>query len=317
MRSDIFSNFLQLDNQVQTQATTLALVNSVSASGELLVGNGSGPSVLDPSIAVDGQILIRNSAVAQGLSWASTVGLSASGVTPDTYLNGTFTVDINGIVTSALQGNINNITPTTTKGDILVENGSEVVALALGTAGQQLTVDLAEATGIKWVDPAPASSPYNIVEIVDAGMLTNNTVNITLGAYVHNTMFIINSNGNFSTRFIFNLPVITIAEQGVVYRFNSYQADNGNHSWSVVPSGSDVIEYSSHVDSSVPKLNAYQATNYEPAVFVTTTNEYTDAAYGASLAIMAFFPASGTPKWLGINVAAGVRGPSGGGGGLS
>lgn len=43
--------------------------------------------------------------------------------------------------------------PLTTKGDIYVY-GTANTGLAIGTAGQVLTVDLAETTGMKWVDPA-------------------------------------------------------------------------------------------------------------------------------------------------------------------
>lgn len=49
---------------------------------------------------------------------------------------------------------IDQVTPTTTKGDILVENGSNVVRLPVGTNGQFLTADSTEATGLKYIDVA-------------------------------------------------------------------------------------------------------------------------------------------------------------------
>lgn len=45
---------------------------------------------------------------------------------------------------------IDDVTPTTTKGDIIVENGTNAVRLPVGTDGQVLTADSAEATGVKW-----------------------------------------------------------------------------------------------------------------------------------------------------------------------
>ena len=45
---------------------------------------------------------------------------------------------------------IDDVTPTTTKGDILVENGSNVVRLPIGSNGQILTADSGEASGVKW-----------------------------------------------------------------------------------------------------------------------------------------------------------------------
>jgi len=48
---------------------------------------------------------------------------------------------------------IDDVTPTTTKGDVIVENGANAVRLGVGTDGQQLEADSSEATGIKWVTP--------------------------------------------------------------------------------------------------------------------------------------------------------------------
>lgn len=53
---------------------------------------------------------------------------------------------------------IDDITPTTTKGDLLVENGSIVTRLGVGTNGQVLTADSAESTGIKWATPSAGGS---------------------------------------------------------------------------------------------------------------------------------------------------------------
>jgi hypothetical protein len=45
---------------------------------------------------------------------------------------------------------IDQVTPTTTKGDIIVENGTNAVRLAVGSSGQVLTVDSTTETGLKW-----------------------------------------------------------------------------------------------------------------------------------------------------------------------
>ena len=47
---------------------------------------------------------------------------------------------------------IDQVTPTTTKGDLIVENGSNAVRLPLGTTGQVLLVNTDETTGLEWVD---------------------------------------------------------------------------------------------------------------------------------------------------------------------
>ena len=45
---------------------------------------------------------------------------------------------------------ITDITPTTTKGDIIVDNGVNASRFPLGTNGQVLTVDTTKEFGIKW-----------------------------------------------------------------------------------------------------------------------------------------------------------------------
>jgi hypothetical protein len=44
-------------------------VNTVNLKGELLVGDGSGPSQLDPSTGSDGDLLCLNSGAPQGVQW--------------------------------------------------------------------------------------------------------------------------------------------------------------------------------------------------------------------------------------------------------
>lgn len=48
---------------------------------------------------------------------------------------------------------IDDITPTTTKGDLIVENGSNAVRLAAGSNTQVLTANSATATGLEWSAP--------------------------------------------------------------------------------------------------------------------------------------------------------------------
>lgn len=58
---------------------------------------------------------------------------------------------------------MDQITPTTTKGDIIVENGTNSIRLGVGTNGQVLTADSAEASGVKWANSSDGSSYISIV----------------------------------------------------------------------------------------------------------------------------------------------------------
>lgn len=49
---------------------------------------------------------------------------------------------------------IDDVTPTTTKGDIIVENGSNAIRLPVGTNDYVLTADSSEASGVKWAAAA-------------------------------------------------------------------------------------------------------------------------------------------------------------------
>lgn len=69
---------------------------------------------------------------------------------------------------------INNVSPLTTKGDLLVYSGGVSTRIAVGTDGHILTADSAQTAGIKWA--APASSPDSSYEI------TNLTLAVSVAA---------------------------------------------------------------------------------------------------------------------------------------
>ena len=56
--------------------------------------------------------------------------------------------------TGAVTLDIDDVTPTTTKGDIIVENGSNAIRLGVGTNTQVLTANSAVAAGVEWADAA-------------------------------------------------------------------------------------------------------------------------------------------------------------------
>ena len=61
------------------------------------------------------------------------------------------------------------LAPTTTKGDLIVFGATDNVRLSVGTDGQVIVADSAEATGVKWADnPAGISTEHSTQEINDS-----------------------------------------------------------------------------------------------------------------------------------------------------
>lgn len=90
-------------------------------------------------------------------SGSLTLGGTLSGVDLTTQVTGTLPIANGGTGQTTQTAAFDALAPTTTKGDLIVSNGSDNVRLAVGTNGFLLTADSAEATGIKWA-AAPVST---------------------------------------------------------------------------------------------------------------------------------------------------------------
>ena len=180
--------------------TGSGFVNGIDTDGSLLFGTPSGSGdVVGPASAVADHVaffdgttgkLIKDSGLS--LSGSNTGDISLAG-TPDyiTISGQTITrgaVDLASDVTGTLpianggtgQTSHTNafaaLAPTTNKGDLIVSNGTDNVRVAVGvTNGHVLTVDSAEATGVKWA-AGGGGGLTNITETLHTAS-PNNTVN--------------------------------------------------------------------------------------------------------------------------------------------
>lgn len=90
-------------------------------------------------------------------SGSLTLGGTLSGVSLSTQVTGTLPIANGGTGQTSQTAAFDALSPLTTKGDLVVNNGTNDVRLAVGTNGYLLTADSAEATGVKWA-AAPVST---------------------------------------------------------------------------------------------------------------------------------------------------------------
>lgn len=91
-------------------------------------------------------------------SGSLTLGGALTGVDLTTQVTGTLPIANGGTGQTTQTAAFDALAPTTTKGDLIVNDGSDNVRLAVGTNNYVLTADSAQATGVKWAAVAAGTT---------------------------------------------------------------------------------------------------------------------------------------------------------------
>lgn len=167
--------------------TTPTLTLTTSITG-LLKGNGTAMSAATAGTDYSA----GTSALATGIlkstttTGALTIAVAADFPTLNQNTTGT-AANVTGVVAIANGGTgqttavaaFDALSPATTKGDLIVANGTDNVRLAVGTNTQVLTADSTTATGVKWA--APASSNVTALGLWENNATISANYTITTG----------------------------------------------------------------------------------------------------------------------------------------
>lgn len=87
-----------------------------------------------------------------------TLGGTLSGVSLATQVTGTLPIANGGTGQTSQTAAFDALAPTTTKGDLIVNDGSDNIRLAVGTNNFVLTADSTQASGVKWATVAAGTT---------------------------------------------------------------------------------------------------------------------------------------------------------------
>jgi len=148
--------------------TSTDLVKDGATAIEAL-GDSIDASLLDLKGGTSGQVLAKNSNTDMDFVWVTDAAGDITGVTAGTGISGggtSGTVTVTNSMATAIDA----------KGDLVAGTGADAFArLAVGTNGQVLVADSAEATGLKWATASGGGKVLQMVYATYATLVSNST----------------------------------------------------------------------------------------------------------------------------------------------
>jgi hypothetical protein len=128
-----------------------ALAQNVTGSGSIVLGTS--PTLTTPALGTP----------------SSGTLTSCTGLPLSTGVTGTLPIANGGTGQTAQTAAFDALAPTTTKGDLIVHNGTDNIRVAVGgTNGHVLTADSAESSGVKWAAPHGGGGGGDMVLLASA-----------------------------------------------------------------------------------------------------------------------------------------------------
>lgn len=135
-----------------------ALAQNVTGSGSIVLGTS--PTLATPALGTP----------------SSGTLTSCTGLPLSTGITGTLPIANGGTGQTAQTAAFDALAPTTTKGDLIVHNGTDNIRVAVGgTDGHVLTIDAAEASGVKWAASSGGGGSFAIYAVTTSNSVITST----------------------------------------------------------------------------------------------------------------------------------------------